>query len=130
MVDGPNFRPPEQMRVRCYYRGADNQQQQIIVRDFCDAKKWLIVGEYTDATVGGDALQEMLAEASIGETIVTYDIARIARSSERIREIVTSLTNRSVRFVCVFGGIDTDEPRGRAIFAAANFFTRSLFSEP
>ena len=92
---------------------------------------------FTDEGVSGGlrsrpGLDELLANAQAGDTLVVWRLERLGRSLTHLVDLLASLGQRQVRFRSLCEYIDTDSSGGRLVFhmmAALSEFERSLISE-
>ncbi|WP_206956031.1 recombinase family protein [Trinickia acidisoli] len=77
-------------------------------------------------------LDEALARALSGDTLVVWRLDRLGRSLSKLVDLVTHLGNRNIQFTSLCESINTSSPGGVLIFhmmAALAEFERSLISE-
>ena len=78
------------------------------------------------------ALDELVAQARPGDTVVVWRLDRLGRSLRHLLEVVSDLEGRGVAFVSLTESIDTSTPGGRLIFhvfGALAEFERDLIRE-
>lgn len=78
------------------------------------------------------ALDDLLAQARPGDTVVVWRLDRLGRSLRHLLETVTELEQRGVAFVSLTENIDTSTPGGRLVFhlfGALAEFERDLIRE-
>ena len=78
------------------------------------------------------ALDDLLAQARPGDTVVVWRLDRLGRSLKHLIETVGALEARGVAFVSLTEAIDTSTPGGRLIFhvfGALAEFERDLIRE-
>ena len=80
---------------------------------------------YIDKQSGKDAnrpaLKEMLSFVREGDTVYVSEIARIARNTKDLLNIIDQLTSKGVHFISLKESIDTTTPQGKfmlTVFAA------------
>jgi len=78
------------------------------------------------------ALDDLLAQARPGDTVVVWRLDRLGRSLRHLIEVVSELENRGVMFVSLTESIDTSTPGGKLVFhlfGALAEFERDLIRE-
>lgn len=78
------------------------------------------------------ALDELLAQARPGDTVVVWRLDRLGRSLRHLIEVVAVLEQRGVAFVSLTESLDTSTPGGKLVFhlfGALAEFERDLIRE-
>ena len=115
-------------------------QQLESCRQLCEARGWLVVGEFVDRLVSGKndkrpQYQAMRARAlKLKAAVVSYDLSRITRSFGDVVNLLRDLQAKGLPLVTVSGRLhlDTTTAQGRLmaqIFAAVAEFDREVRNE-
>ena len=78
------------------------------------------------------ALDDLLAQARAGDTVVVWRLDRLGRSLRHLIEVVADLEQRQVAFLNLTENIDTATPGGKLVFhlfGALSEFERGLIRE-
>src|SRR5438128_3660393 len=123
-------------RVSTTDQTCDNQLRDL--RDYCRARGWTDVREFTD-TISGTrerrpGLDKMLSEIKAGKVshCVTAAFDRVSRSTKHLIEMLELFRHLGVEFISLREQIDTGSPLGQAVFtiiAAIAQLERSLIAE-
>lgn len=115
------------MRVVLYTRvstrGQDTALQQTALTQYCQARGFEIVGEFTDTASGAKqsdrpGLESMLKSLKNGhaQAVVVYKLDRLGRSVRDLLRIVDEFNNLNVEFISMNDSIDTSTPTGKLVF--------------
>ena len=129
-------------RVALYCRVSTGDQtcenQLRDLREYCRARSWTDVREFTDTGSGSKerrpGLDKMLSEIRAGKVshCVTAAFDRVSRSTKHLIEMLELFRHLGVEFISLREQIDTGSPLGQAVFtiiAAIAQLERSLIVE-
>ena len=135
----------KEMRVGIYARvstsdkGQDTDLQLIPLREYCQAREWTIVGEYTDEGQSGakdrrPELDRLLNDARKRkiDCIVVWKLDRWGRSLKHLINTLSELQSLGVAFVSYSENLDLSTPAGKMMFhiiGAMCEFERELIRE-
>lgn len=132
------------MKTYLYARVSTEDQncevQMLELRAFCKAKKWTVVGEFTDVMSGGKAERPGLTQVMAGvhagavEAVCVVKLDRLARSLRNFAVLVEEFDKANVALVCTSQGIDTSKSNacGRMmmnVLGAIAEFERAMIRE-
>ena len=117
-----------------YARVSTLQQDEALQRDALHAAgvDRIFVDKASGKLESRPALDDLLAQARPGDTVVVWRLDRLGRSLKHLIETVGALEARGVAFVSLTEAIDTSTPGGRLIFhvfGALAEFERDLIRE-
>lgn len=111
-------------RVSTLLKGQDVDNQLVPIREFCRARGFKLVVEFTDEGISGakerrPGLDRMLAEARRGKfkTIIVAEISRLARDVRHLLNLLNELQEVGVNVVSLRENIDLGSTFGRAMVA-------------
>jgi DNA invertase Pin-like site-specific DNA recombinase len=125
-------------RVSTIGKGQDTEVQARELREFCQARDWVIVGEFTDHASGAKesrpALNQLMAAASQRkfDVLLCWKLDRVGRSLRHLVNLLADLEAVGISFVSLRDNLDLTTPSGRLMFhviAAMAQFERSLIQE-
>ena len=135
----------ETMNVALYARistnnhGQDTDVQLGELREYCERRKWQIVGEYTDSGISGSKekrpqLDKLMADARRRkfDAVIVYRYDRFARSLRHLVNALDEFNALGIQFASLHEGVDTSTPNGRlifGIFASIAEFERELIRD-
>src|SRR6266481_7891362 len=123
-------------RVSTTDQTCENQLRDL--REYCRARSWTDVREFTDTGSGSKerrpGLDKMLSEIRAGKVshCVTAAFDRVSRSTKHLIEMLELFRHLGVEFISLREQIDTGSPLGQAVFtiiAAIAQLERSLIVE-
>jgi DNA invertase Pin-like site-specific DNA recombinase len=120
--------------------GSKNPDMQVReLRDYCQRRGWLIMGEYVDVSITGareqqPELDRLLADCRKrrADAVVVYRYDRVARSLRQLVNALEEFRALGIEFVSLHEGVDTSTPNGQlvfGIFASIAEFERELIRE-
>lgn len=116
----------------------DPENQLLRLRAYAKDRGWVVYSEYVDFRSGADAnrpeLRKMLKDAAAHRfsLVLCVKIDRIARSSLHLKQVITDLETRGIRFECTDQAFSTNTPEGRLLMGVLGEiaeFERSLIIE-
>ena len=141
----PNSTPKSRSRVALYARvstknnGQDPETQLLALREYAQARGFLVAGEYVDVGISGSKDRrpqlERLMKAARRRDIDAVVVARFDRFARSVRHLVMALDEfhgLGVDFISLSEAVDTSTPIGRMVFTvigAVAELERSLIRE-
>jgi DNA invertase Pin-like site-specific DNA recombinase len=132
------------MRAAIYTRVSTNvgqspEMQSRELRQFCKARGWQIVDEYTDKGISGakdsrPELNRLMADAHKRkfDAVVVWKFDRFARSVSHLLRALENFQALGIAFVSLSESLDTSTPAGKMVFTvlgAVAELERSLIGE-
>jgi DNA invertase Pin-like site-specific DNA recombinase len=132
------------MRAAIYTRVSTNvgqspEMQSRELRQFCKARGWQIVDEYTDKGISGakdsrPELNRLMADAHRRrfDSVVCWKFDRFARSVSHLLRALENFQALGIAFVSLSESLDTSTPAGKMVFTvlgAVAELERSLIGE-
>ena len=133
------------MRTALYVRVSTNDKQQTVetqlhaLREFCRARGWDIVKEYSDVGVSGSReqrpqLDQLMKDAKRRrfDCVAVLRLDRFARSTRHLLNSLAEFDALGIAFVSLSDAWDTSTPSGRLLFtivSAMGEFERSILME-
>ena len=126
-------------RVSTSNHGQDVSMQTRELRQFCEARGWVVASEYLDEGISGakdsrPELNRLMADAHKHrfDAIVVWKFDRFARSVSHLLRALETFKALGVEFVSLSEQVDTSTPTGKMIFTvlgAVAELERSLIAE-
>jgi DNA invertase Pin-like site-specific DNA recombinase len=126
-------------RVSTSNHGQDVGMQTHELHQFCEARGWIIAGEYLDEGISGakdsrPELNRLMADAHRRrfDAVVVWKFDRFARSVSHLLRALETFKALGIEFVSLSEQVDTSTPTGRMIFTvlgAVAELERSLIAE-
>jgi DNA invertase Pin-like site-specific DNA recombinase len=126
-------------RVSTSNHGQDVGMQTRELRQFCEARGWLVAGEYLDEGISGakdsrPELNRLIADAHRRkfDAVVCWKFDRFARSVSHLLRALETFNSLGIAFVSLSEQIDTTTPTGKMVFTvlgAVAELERSLIAE-
>jgi DNA invertase Pin-like site-specific DNA recombinase len=131
------------MRVAIYCRVSTDKQttenQLIPLRQFVEARKFTLFGEYVDHGISGakdsrPELNKLLSDAKKRkfDILICWKLDRVARSLKHLITIMSDLNALGIQFISLTENVDTTIPSGKLLFSilgALSEFERDLIRE-
>jgi DNA invertase Pin-like site-specific DNA recombinase len=110
-----------------YLRVSTGKQDEQLQHDALDAAGVLKRNRYVDHGISGTkvsrpGLDDLLADAQPGDTIVVYKLDRIGRSAAHVMTLLTDLTGRGIHVRSIGDGLDTTTTTGKAMLGMLAVF--------
>lgn len=120
-----------------YLRVSTGKQDESLQHDALDRAGVRKRDRYTDHGVSGakterPGLDAMLSDLQEGDTVVTYKLDRLGRSTAHVTGLIADLTARGIHIESIADGIDTKTATGRAMMQMLSIFAemeRAFISE-
>src|SRR2546427_9357765 len=110
-------------RVSTADRGQTVETQLHALREFCNARGWTIVKEYSDVGISGSkdrrpALDELMRDAKRRrfDCVAVLRLDRFARSTRHLLNSLAEFDSLGVAFVSLSDSWDTSTPSGKLLF--------------
>lgn len=126
-------------RVSTANNGQDPSMQTRELRDYCERRGWIIVGEYVDVGISGTKerrpeLDRLMADAHRRrfDAILVWKLDRFGRSLRHLVNALAELEPRGIAFISLRDNLDLSTPSGRLMFqiiGAMAEFERALIAE-
>lgn len=120
-----------------YLRVSTGKQDESLQHDALDRAGVLKRNRYVDRAVSGKktsrpGLDDLLADAQPGDTIVVYKLDRLGRSTAHVTGLISDLTRQGIFIESISEGIDSSTTEGRAMLQMLAIFSemeRSFIAE-
>src|SRR5271169_4963404 len=109
------------------------------LRDYCERRGWVVIGEYVDAGISGakdrrPELDRLMQDAHKRrfDVIAVWKFDRFARSVSHLLRALDTFRALGIEFVSLSESLDTSTPAGRMVFTvlgAVAELERSLIAE-
>ena len=122
MVDANKVRAASYCRISTLNHGQDITNQLEPIRQFCQARGFELLAEYSDEGISGaterrKGLDSLLLDARKGKfkTVVVVEISRLARDVRHLLNLLHELNEIGVSVVSIREGIDFNSTMGKAM---------------
>jgi DNA invertase Pin-like site-specific DNA recombinase len=134
----------QSLRVGIYARvsthnGQDTSLQTRELKEYCDRRRWQLVGEYVDVGISGNKesrpeLDRLMTDAHRRrfDAVVVWKFDRFARSVSHLLRALETFRSLGIEFVSFSEQLDTSTPAGKLVFTvlgAVAELERSLIIE-
>lgn len=120
-----------------YLRVSTGKQDEALQHEALDKAGVLKRNRYIDHGISGSktsrpGLDNLLADAEPGDTVVVYKLDRLGRSTAHVATLIEDLTKRGIFVRSVSDGLDSTTPTGKAMLQMLAIFAemeRTFISE-
>jgi len=126
-------------RISTSNNGQSPEMQLRELREYCNHRDWIVVGEYVDEGISGakekrPELDRLMSDAHRRrfDAILVWKLDRFGRSLRHLVNALAELEARGVAFVSLRDNLDLSTPAGRLMFqiiGAMAEFERALIAE-
>src|SRR5579872_2676076 len=126
-------------RVSTSHHGQDPSVQTRELREYCERRGLVIVGEYVDTGISGakerrPQLDRLMTDCRRRrfDAVLVYRYDRFARSLRHLVNALEEFRSLGIEFISLHEGVDTSTPNGRlvfGIFATIAEFERELIRD-
>jgi DNA invertase Pin-like site-specific DNA recombinase len=139
MAEGALLKAAIYARVSTSNNGQDPMVQVRELREYCERRGWIAVGEYVDVGISGTKekrpeLDRLMSDAHRRrfDAVVVWKFDRFARSVSHLLRALESFKAQGIEFVSFSEQMDTSTPAGKMVFTvlgAVAELERSLIVE-
>jgi len=126
-------------RCSTHDKGQDPELQLIPLREYCQRRGFIIIGEYVDNGISGakdrrpqlDRLLESARKRKV-DVIIVWKLDRFGRSLKQLVTVLDELSSLGIGFISYQDNLDLTTPQGRLMFhiiGAMAEFERELIRE-
>lgn len=110
-----------------YVRVSTGKQDESLQHDALDKAGVLKRNRYIDHGVSGaktsrPGLENLLADAEPGDTVVVYKLDRLGRSTAHVATLIEDFTDRGISIRSISDGLDSTTPTGKAMLQMLAIF--------